>query len=121
MAREADLLAALSPQGGVLRKIVSPEAAAEQVERWRRRGLRIGFTNGCFDLLQARARASAGTGARGLRPAGGRARTTDASVRRLKGAGRPVQPQDERAAAVLAALPSVDLVVVAEDDDAGRR
>ena len=41
----------LTPQGGALRKIVTREVAAEQVERWRRRGWRTGFTNGCFDLL----------------------------------------------------------------------
>ena len=51
VAREAELLAALSPQGGALRKIVGREAAVEQVERWRRKGWRVGFTNGCFDLL----------------------------------------------------------------------
>ncbi len=45
------MLAALSPQGGALRKVVTREQAAEQVERWRQRGWRTGFTNGCFDLL----------------------------------------------------------------------
>ena len=40
VAREADLLAAISPQGGALRKVMSREEAAEQVERWRRRGWR---------------------------------------------------------------------------------
>ena len=52
VAREADLLAALSPQGGALRKIVSREAAVEHVQRWHHKGWRVGFTNGCFDLLQ---------------------------------------------------------------------
>ena len=51
VARAADLLAALSPQGGTLRKVVSRQAAVEQVARWRRQGFRIGFTNGCFDML----------------------------------------------------------------------
>ncbi len=51
VASESDLLAALSPQGGALRKVVTREQAAEQVERWRQRGWRVGFTNGCFDLL----------------------------------------------------------------------
>ena len=51
VAREADLLAALSPQGGALRKIVSREAAVEHVQRWHHKGWRVGFTNGCFDLL----------------------------------------------------------------------
>ena len=48
----ADLLAALSPQGGALRKIVSRDAAAEHVQRWHHKGWRVGFTPGCFDLLQ---------------------------------------------------------------------
>src|SRR5208337_796790 len=51
VARQADLLAALSPQGGTLRKVVSQAAALEQVARWRHQGYRIGFTNGCFDVL----------------------------------------------------------------------
>ena len=52
VAREGDLLAALSPQGGAQRKIVNREIAGERAERWRRTGLRIGFTRGCFDPLR---------------------------------------------------------------------
>jgi D-beta-D-heptose 7-phosphate kinase/D-beta-D-heptose 1-phosphate adenosyltransferase len=114
VAREADLLAAISPQGGALRKIVSREAAAEQVERWRRRGWRIGFTNGCFDLLHPghvhlleQARAACDRLVVGL--------NSDASARRLKGASRPVQPEAARAA-VLASLTAVDLVCVFDED-----
>ena len=51
MVREADLLAALTPQHSALRKIVTREEAVEQAERWRHRGWRVGFTNGYFDLL----------------------------------------------------------------------
>lgn len=51
VVREADLLSALSPKASVLRKIVGREEAAEHAERWRHRGWRVGFTNGCFDLL----------------------------------------------------------------------
>ena len=46
VAQEADLLAALSPQGVVPKKVVSPELAVEQVERWRRMGWRTGFAPG---------------------------------------------------------------------------
>jgi D-beta-D-heptose 7-phosphate kinase/D-beta-D-heptose 1-phosphate adenosyltransferase len=114
VARTADLLAALSPPGGALRKVVTAEAAEEQAERWRQRGLRIGFTNGVFDLLhpghvhlleQARARCDrlvVGVNA-------------DAGARRLKGAGRPVQAEAARAA-VIASLSAVDLVVVFDQD-----
>ena len=114
VAREADLLAAISPQGGALRKVMSREAAAEQVERWRRRGWRIGFTNGCFDLLHPghvhlleQARGACDRLVVGL--------NSDASVRRLKGPTRPVQPEPARAA-VLASLAAVDLVCVFDED-----
>ena len=114
VAREADLLAALSPQGGALRKVVSREVAVEQVERWRRKGWRTGFTNGCFDLLHPghvhlleQARGQCDRLVVGL--------NSDASVRRLKGPTRPVQPEAARAA-VLASVGAVDLVVVYDED-----
>ncbi len=114
VAREGDLLSALSPQGGALRKVVTREAAAEQVERWRRRGWRTGFTNGCFDLLHPghvhlleQARSQCDRLVVGL--------NSDASVRRLKGSSRPVQPEAARAA-VLASLSAVDLVCVYDED-----
>lgn len=114
VAREGDLLSALSPQGGALRKVVTREAAAEQVERWRRRGWRTGFTNGCFDLLHPghvhlleQARSQCDRLVVGL--------NSDASVRRLKGSSRPVQPEAARAA-VLASLSAVDVVCVYDED-----
>ena len=81
---------------------------------WHRQGLRVGFTNGCFDILHpghvrviTQARAACDRLIVGL--------NSDASVRRLKGPERPVQ--DERARAeVLAALEAVDLVVIFEQD-----
>lgn len=114
VARPEDLLSALSPQGGALRKVVGREAATEQVERWRRLGYRTGFTNGCFDLLHPghvhlleQARAACDRLVVGL--------NSDASVRRLKGPTRPVQPEAARAA-VLASLAAVDLVCVFDED-----
>ena len=95
-------------------KIVSRQAALEAVRRWRARGLKIGFTNGCFDLLHpghvsllAQARAACDRLVVGL--------NSDASTRRLKGADRPVQGEAARAV-VLASLASVDLVVVFAED-----
>lgn len=87
---------------------------ARHVAQWRAQGLRIGFTNGCFDLLHpghirvlTRARAACDRLIVGL--------NSDASVKRLKGEGRPVQ--DERARAeVLAALEAVDLVAIFGED-----
>jgi D-beta-D-heptose 7-phosphate kinase/D-beta-D-heptose 1-phosphate adenosyltransferase len=91
-------------------KIANAEDAAERAGRWRRQGLRVGFTNGCFDLLHpghvsllAQARVACDRLVVGL--------NADASVARLKGAGRPVQGEAARAA-ILASLESVDLVVV---------
>ncbi len=85
-----------------------------RLPEWRRQGLRIGFTNGCFDLLHrghirllAEARAACDRLIVGL--------NSDASTRRLKGDARPINPAEGRAE-VLAALEAVDLVVVFEED-----
>src|SRR4051794_29842828 len=82
--------------------------------QWRRQELRIGFTNGCFDILHP-GHVKVLTAARGACDRLIVGLNSDASVRRLKGEGRPVQ--DERARAeVLAALEAVDLVVLFEED-----
>jgi D-beta-D-heptose 7-phosphate kinase / D-beta-D-heptose 1-phosphate adenosyltransferase len=82
--------------------------------QWRRQELRIGFTNGCFDILHP-GHVKVLTAARGACDRLVVGLNSDASVRRLKGEGRPVQ--DERARAeVLAALEAVDLVVLFEED-----
>jgi rfaE bifunctional protein nucleotidyltransferase chain/domain len=80
----------------------------------RARGGRVAFTNGCFDLLHpghvrylAAARALGDALVVGL--------NGDASVRRLKGAGRPILSVTERAE-VLAALAAVDHLIVFDDD-----
>jgi D-beta-D-heptose 7-phosphate kinase/D-beta-D-heptose 1-phosphate adenosyltransferase len=116
VVRESDFLAALSPERGPARKIVGADTAAEQVERWRRRGLRSGFVPGAFDPLRAgheHLLQQAALACERLVVAV----ASDAEVRRRKGEDRPLQPQAERAAQ-LAALPSVDLVVVPEGEDA---
>jgi D-beta-D-heptose 7-phosphate kinase / D-beta-D-heptose 1-phosphate adenosyltransferase len=86
----------------------------ERLAAWRHQGLRIGFTNGCFDLLHpghikllGAARAACDRLIVGL--------NADASVARLKGAGRPMQEVHARAE-VLAGLEAVDLVVVFDED-----
>jgi D-beta-D-heptose 7-phosphate kinase/D-beta-D-heptose 1-phosphate adenosyltransferase len=114
VAREEDLLEALTPERGALRKVMSRTAAFEQVERWRRRGWRVGFTNGCFDLLHPghvhlleQARSWCDRLVVGL--------NTDASVKRLKGAARPIQHEAARAA-VLASLATVDCVTLFDED-----
>jgi D-beta-D-heptose 7-phosphate kinase / D-beta-D-heptose 1-phosphate adenosyltransferase len=84
----------------------------DRLGEWR--NLRIGFTNGCFDLLHpghikllTQARAACDRLIVGL--------NDDASVSRLKGKGRPMQEVHARAE-VLAALEAVDLVVVFDQD-----
>lgn len=86
----------------------------ERLKEWRRQGLRIGFTNGCFDLLHP-GHIKVLTAARGLCDRLIVGLNSDASVKRLKGEGRPVQEAHARAE-VLAALEAVDLVVVFEQD-----
>ena len=96
-------------------KVVYDRAMLDRrLAEWRRRKLRIGFTNGCFDLLHrghvvlmAQARGACDRLVVGL--------NSDASVTRLKGAGRPIQNVASRAE-VLAALEAVDLVVVFEEE-----
>jgi len=95
-------------------KCVDLPTAVSRVAVWRREGRKIGFTNGCFDLLHpghisliSQARAACDRLVVGL--------NSDASVRRLKGLGRPVQSEAARAA-VMASLAQVDLVVVFGED-----
>ena len=91
-------------------EILTLEEAILRFGREKRNGRRIVFTNGCFDLLHPghigsleQARALGDALIVGL--------NSDASVRQLKGAGRPVLPEPERAE-ILAALECVDAVVI---------
>jgi D-beta-D-heptose 7-phosphate kinase/D-beta-D-heptose 1-phosphate adenosyltransferase len=90
-----------------------PDLVRERAD-WRAAGRRVVLTNGCFDMLHP--------GHVALLEAARRegdllvvAINSDASVTRLKGAGRPLLPQAERAEA-LRALESVDRVVVYDDE-----
>ena len=94
--------------------IVGAFAAAAQVRAWQGEGLRVIFTNGCFDVLHAghldslrRARALGDRLVVGL--------NSDRSVRALKGPSRPVNTEGNRAL-LLAALRPVDLVAVFDED-----
>jgi D-beta-D-heptose 7-phosphate kinase / D-beta-D-heptose 1-phosphate adenosyltransferase len=81
---------------------------------WRKQGLRVGFTNGCFDILHP-GHVKVLTAARGACDRLVVGLNSDASVKRLKGEGRPVQNERARSE-VLAALEAVDLVVIFEED-----
>ena len=95
-------------------KIFSLSRVMQQVQSWRERGLKVAFTNGCFDLLHPghislleQARATADKLIVGM--------NSDLSVRRLKGNGRPVQSEIARAT-VLSSLKTVDAVIIFSDD-----
>jgi D-beta-D-heptose 7-phosphate kinase/D-beta-D-heptose 1-phosphate adenosyltransferase len=109
-ALEADAHTATPNKGAFF----SLAEATQRREEWRTRGLRVGFTNGCFDLLHP-GHVSL------LKQAAEKcdrlivAINSDASVKRLKGPTRPIQDQGSRAY-VLGALSAVDLVIVFEDD-----
>ena len=91
-------------------KIVSRAALAAVSRRMAREGKRLVFTNGCFDLMHP-GHVRLLNRARRLGDALAVALNSDASVRRLKGPGRPVLKQKERAE-ILAALECVDFVAV---------
>ena len=95
-------------------KVRTDRETAERVAVWRRQGLRVGFTNGCFDLLHPghlallnQAKEACDRLIVGL--------NTDASVKRLKGPSRPLQSESARAQ-VLASLAGVDAVVLFDDE-----
>ena len=94
-------------------KVTPLDELSDQVEAWKRQGLKVGFTNGCFDILH-RGHVAYLAQARGWCDRLVVALNTDASVRRLKGEGRPVNDLDSRAA-VIGGLASVDRVTAFDD------
>lgn len=111
----AELIEAEMSQHAVLAqsKVTPLDELADQVEAWKRQGLKVGFTNGCFDILH-RGHVAYLAQARGWCDRLVVALNTDASVRRLKGEGRPVNDLDSRAA-VIGGLASVDRVTAFDD------
>ncbi len=115
-AYAADVIAALHHQdlSSAEAKILPLGPALDRIEVWRRRGLKVGFTNGCFDLLHpghvallSKSRDACDRLVVGL--------NSDSSVQRLKGDSRPIQAEMARAT-VLASLASVDMVVIFTED-----
>lgn len=108
--RTEEVLQVLEEREGRKGGLAATEEAAEQVRKWQAQGLKIGFTNGCFDILH-----------KGHVHYLNEAKTQcdrlivalnhDDSVRLLKGPQRPVNDEEARAA-VLAALSCVDLVIL---------
>jgi D-beta-D-heptose 7-phosphate kinase/D-beta-D-heptose 1-phosphate adenosyltransferase len=95
-------------------RVTDLEGLRARVERYRREGRRVVFTNGCFDLLH-RGHVAHLNQAKALGDVLIVAVNADASVRRLKGPGRPVNTLADRMA-VLAALSCIDHLVAFQDD-----
>lgn len=111
-----DLMAELHHQdiSGAEAKVLSLDAALDRIAAWRSQGLKVGFTNGCFDLIHpghvsilAQSRKACDKLIVGL--------NSDGSIQRLKGPTRPVQAEAARAT-VLASFATVDMVVLFEED-----
>lgn len=111
----ADMLAILPGSDvPVAAAIHERDDLVKQVRRWQASGLKVGFTNGCFDILHLGHIQSL----EAVRSRCHRlivAVNSDASVRRNKGAQRPIVGQDERAG-MLASLAVVDAVVIFDED-----
>jgi len=109
-----EILHALGARTGAAHRVVDAPTLRRELSALRAAGRKVVFTNGCFDILHAgharylhEARREGDVLVVGL--------NSDASVKRLKGAGRPVVPQDDRAE-LLASLGCVDYVVVFDED-----
>lgn len=97
-------------------RVVDERKLVEELDRARAAGKKIVLTNGCFDLLHVGHIRSL-TAARALGDCLVVGVNADSSVRQLKGPDRPLVPEDERAE-VLAALTSVDYVVIFKEPTA---
>ncbi len=112
--RDEILAELLTGRDGAARKVATSRQIAVAAEEHRRRGEKVVFTNGCFDLLHAgHVRYLAEAAALGDVLVVGV--NSDQSVRKLKGPTRPVIGERDRAA-LLAALQCVQYVVVFDDD-----
>ena len=119
VTREEILAELLEVNQGQLGKVRPVQQILAELQRRRKHSkATVVFTNGCFDILHAGhcsylkfAKSQGDVLVVGL--------NSDQSVKRLKGNGRPINSQEDRAA-VLAAMESVDYVVVFDEDDPAR-
>ena len=101
--------------GTLKSKIVARDEVGGLAKRWRAAGERIILANGCFDVLHV----GHVRYLRGAKELGGKlivGVNADATARKLKGDGRPRQPEQERAE-IIAALEDVDAVVIFPEPD----
>ncbi len=108
VAREGDLLAAITPQGSALRKVVTLEAAANKVENWRREGWQTAVMVGRFGNLDA---------IELDRLSRARAESDRLVVALERDTPQSQQPPEAVRAAQLASLDSVDLVVLIDSSN----
>jgi D-glycero-beta-D-manno-heptose 1-phosphate adenylyltransferase len=96
------------------KKILKQESLREQAKLWRSQGLRVVFTNGCFDILH-RGHLQLLSDATGFGDILVVGLNTDASVRKLKGEHRPVNDEDFRCR-MMASLQLVDAVTLFDEE-----
>jgi rfaE bifunctional protein nucleotidyltransferase chain/domain len=108
----------MTTQEKIKSKILTPESLSFKLSFWKFRDKKIVFTNGCFDLLHV-GHVRYLRAARALGDALVVGLNSDQSVRDLKGPGRPINNERDRAE-VLAALECVDLVTIFPDVRATR-
>jgi len=100
--------------GDSFKKICDWEEAKNRAQSWKKAGLRIGFTNGCFDILHAgHVRYLQDSAAQADKLIVGL--NSDASVQTLKGSSRPIVPENDRAY-VLSGLAAVAAVIIFEEE-----
>ncbi|MEE2661500.1 MAG: D-glycero-beta-D-manno-heptose-7-phosphate kinase [Pseudomonadota bacterium] len=111
-----DLIAEITDVSGLgwLGAATDESSALSVIQKWQKHGKKVGFTNGCFDLLHpghisllSQARANCDRLVVGL--------NSDGSVKRLKGYDRPMQDENARAS-ILSCLETVDLVLIFNED-----
>ena len=93
------------------KKILTLSSLSRVLQKLRRQGTKIAFTNGCFDILHFGHVSYLQEAAKGKNRVLVVAINSDESVRMIKGKGRPIVPQKERAA-LIAALTCVDYVTI---------
>ena len=115
--RAEEILESLNGSSPHLALVAEDKKAIEQIKKWHAKGLKVGLTNGCFDILHkghvmylAQTRENCDRLNVAL--------NHDTSVKILKGPSRPVNDQDARAS-VIGALSSVDMVVFFGAEKAG--
>ena len=112
---ETELLNAVNrTHDDIEKKVISVDSAAKKVEEWKNIGDNVVFTNGCFDLLhRGHLHLLNESRALGQRLIVGI--NSDKSVKKLKGEGRPILPESDRAE-IISALECVDNVVIFDEE-----